>query len=161
MIHKKNEDCLQQVLAINPHNEHALRAMDKLSAAANQGAAPSPSASKRKNAVILFNFLDLAVGLLFKLPWQFYIVIFAFIFIIGGVAYTRLNTDFFGLTSPDFAGLTVLDQYKTIQDDQGANWEVTYEKSRDTVFQGVVRHVSINRINKFPFLTHDILDHHW
>ncbi len=106
---------------------------------------------------VIFNLFDLFIGLLFKLPMQFYIVIFAFFIIIGGVAYTRLNTDFFGLTSPDLAGLTVMNQYQTIQDEQGANWEVTYEKSRDSIFQGHVRHVSVNRISKFPFVTHDIL----
>lgn len=144
------------MLAINPHNEHALRAMAKLSATESRAAAP-PSPSRQKTRSGFFNFLDLCIGLLFRLPIQFYFIFFAFLLVIGGVAYTKLNTDFFGLTSPNLAGLTILDQYKTIQDDQGANWEVTYEKSRDTVFQGYVRHVSINRISKFPFLTHDIL----
>lgn len=153
---QQKQDCLHQVLAINPHNEHALRAQAKLSAAAEINTSITPAAEKKSQTAI-FNLLDFTISLLFRLPWQFYFVIFAFFLIIGGVAYTRLNTDFFGLASPDFAGLTVLDQYNTIQDDQGASWEVTYEKSRDTEFQGIVRHVSINRMSKFPFLTHDIL----
>jgi hypothetical protein len=148
----QKRDCLRQVLAINPHNEHALRAQEKLSPVENQ---IKPSSPKPRS--VIFNLFDLFIGLLFKLPMQFYIVIFAFFIIIGGVAYTRLNTDFFGLTSPDLAGLTVMNQYQTIQDEQGANWEVTYEKSRDSIFQGHVRHVSVNRISKFPFVTHDIL----
>ena len=153
---QQKQDCLQQVLAINPHNEHALRAQSRLSSTKNQPTPSSPPSSKKSRSGF-FNFLDLLIGLLFRLPIQFYLIICAFLFIIGGVAYTRLNTDFFGLTSPDLAGLTVMDQYEKIQNDQGANWEVTYEKSRDTSFQGRVRHVSVNRINKFPFLTHDIL----
>lgn len=153
---EKKQDCLQQVLAINPHNEHALRAQARLSADANHTASP-PLTGQTKSRSAFFNFLDLLIGLLFRLPVQFYLVIFAFLFILGGIAYTKLNTDFFGLTSPDLAGLTVMNHYETIQDDQGANWEVSYEKSRDTIFQGQVRHVSVNRINKFPFLTHDIL----
>ena len=153
---QQKRDCLQRVLAINPHNEHALRAMAKLSTTSGQAVDTLPPA-KRETQSGFFNFLDLIISLLFRLPIQFYFIIFAFLLVIGGVAYTKLNTDFFGLTSPDLAGLTVLDQYKTIQDDQGANWEVTYEKSKDTVFQGYVRHISINHISKFPFLTHDIL----
>ena len=151
---QQKRDCLQQVLNINPHNEHALHAQAKLSAAASQAASPP---SKKKLRSGFFNFLDLVFSLLFRLPIQFYFVVFVFLLIIGGIAYTKLNTDFFGLTSPNFAGLTVMGQYEKIQDTQGATWEVTYEKSRDTEFQGYVRHVSINRINKFPFLTHDIL----
>jgi len=154
---QKKLDCLQQVLAINPQNEHALRAQARLSIAVNRGASPSPAAPEENKRSVIFNIFDLAISILFKLPWQFYIVIFAFFFIIGGVAYTRLNTDFFGLSSPNFSSLTVLDQYKTIQDDQGARWEFTYEKPRDTIFQGRVRHVSVNHVDKFPFLTHDIL----
>jgi hypothetical protein len=153
---QQKRDCLQQVLAINPHNEPALRAQARLSATANSSTSPTTQ-TQNKFRSSFFNFLDLLIGLLFRLPIQFYIVICAFLFIVGGVAYTKLNTDFFGLTSPDLAGLTVMNQYETIQDDQGANWEVTYENSRDTIFQGHVRHVSVNRISKFPFLTHDIL----
>jgi hypothetical protein len=153
---QQKRDCLQQVLAINPHNEHALRAMKKLSTPVGPVAAP-PSTSRKKQPSRFFNFLDLLIGLLFKLPTQFYFLFFVFLLIIGGVAYTKLNTDFFGLTSPDFAALTVVNQHGKILDDQGASWEVTYEKTSDTIFQGSVRHVSVNHVNKFPFITHDIL----
>ena len=151
---QQKRDCLQRVLAINPDNEHAHRAQARLSVIASQSS-QSPAPGKKQSG--FFKFLDLLFGLLIKLPFQFYVIILAFFVIIGAFFYTRLNTDFFGLTSPDFASLTVVDTYKKIENDQGANWEVTYENTQDSTFTGYVRHASINHISKFPFVTHDIL----
>jgi len=151
---QQKRDCLQRVLTINPENEHALRAVARLTDTQTKSTRP---ATNTKKYVGLFNFIDLIFGIFLKIPFQFHIVFLAFMLIIGAYTYTTLNTDFFGLTSPDLAGLTVMNSYGKITNDQGASWEVTYEKSRDTTFSGTVRHASVNHINKFPFLTHDIL----
>ena len=151
---QQKQECLHRVLSINPNNQHALRAQARLSNRSNKPqAAPPPVKSKS----ILFNIADIFIDSLFKVPTEFYLVIMFFLLIVGAFTYTRLNTDFFGLMSPDFAALTIMNQHETIRDEQGASWEITYEGHQNTAFEGHVRHVSFNRINKFPFLTHDIL----
>lgn len=150
---QQKQECLHRVLSINPNNQHALRAQARLSNRSNRPLAALPAKSRSS----LFNIVDILVDSLFKVPTEFYLVIVFFLLIVGAFTYTRLNTDFFGLMSPDFAAMTVMDQYETIQDEQGASWKITYEGHRNTIFEGHVRHVSFYRINKFPFLTHDIL----
>lgn len=149
----KKMECLQRVLDINPRNQHALRAREKL---LNSGT-PQPAKPFAPDNSLFFDFLDRLIGLLFQLPAAFYIVFFVFVFLLGAYAYTNLNTDYLGLTSPNFASLIITDDYQRITDSQGASWRIVYEGLADTTFEGKVRHVSVNRINKFPFVTHDIL----
>jgi hypothetical protein len=73
------------------------------------------------------------------------------------VVYEEVNIDPFGWWSPDFAALQFNPNRTSVTTQSGARWTISYEKTVDSVFSGLVRHVSPIRMADFPFLTHDVL----
>ena len=152
--HEKKMDCLQRVLEINPENHHALHARNKLINTRSQQINFQDEDGKiHQTDPLLKRIFDL----LFHLPAAFYAAIFFVIFLLAAFAYINLNTDYWGLGSPNFASYTIEDDYQSITDSRSATWRIVYESQTDTTFEGKVRHISVNRIKKIPFLTHDIL----
>lgn len=147
-------DCLQRVLDINPENHHALHARNKLFNTCSQCVTLHDEHGKdrRKDS-----FIKRFFGLLSHLPPAFYAVIFFVIILLTAFAYPNLNTDYWVPGSPNFASYTIEDGYQSITDSHSARWRIVYESPVDSTFEGKVRHISVNRIKKFPFLTHDIL----
>lgn len=147
---EQKQECLRRVLVINPHNQHALRAQSRLSS-------PAPVVPHAGPSARLSKALDFFISLLLRVPLAVYGIFLFFVVVLSVYAYYRVNTDFFGLTSPNFEQLTVMDQYEKIQDKQGDYWKISYESPKETTFTGYVRHISANHEARFPFLTHDIL----
>jgi hypothetical protein len=78
--------------------------------------------------------------------------------VLGGVyVYYFVNVDFFGVGTPAFNDYTISPDFRRVDLPDGAALTITYEKSFDSNFTGLVRHASPIRLGDFPILTHDIL----
>ena len=77
--------------------------------------------------------------------------------LVGTFAYYNWNVDLWGIGAPNFQSLIISPDYQTITNPDGSYLKISFEKSSDSVFAGLVRHVSPIREDKFPVLTHDIL----
>ena len=112
-------------------------------------------ASKRPSFFV--QLFSLPLGCLFSLsPWVL-LVVLAVGAVGGFVVYEEVNIDPFGAWSPDFSALQFNPARTTVTTASGARWTITYEKTVDSVFSGLVRHISPIRMADFPFLTHDVL----
>ena len=77
--------------------------------------------------------------------------------LLGTFAYYNWNINLFGIGAPDFQSLVISPDYQTITNSDGSFLKISFEKSSDSIFLGLVRHISPIREDKFPILTHDIL----
>jgi hypothetical protein len=145
--------CLEQILAINPDHSQARRHLAQLRAAPH---AKVPSSEDRTRAPGIGDFLLAPLGCLLQVPASYLIVGLLVLGLVGGIIYYNANTDFFGLAGPDFAGLTVSDSRDQITAGD-VYWKITYEKTEDSKFAGLVRHASPIRLDQLRILTHDIL----
>jgi len=87
-------------------------------------------------------------------------VTFALLLILGVLAfgaYYTLNSDFFGLAAPPLDELIFSQGFQRVSASDGRRWSIQFEFERDSIFRGVVRHVSHWREQDIPFATHDIL----
>jgi hypothetical protein len=104
----------------------------------------------------LFNILFFPIGCLIQTP-----PLVLFILIIGALVgfYIYQGGGFvsFGSVRPDFKDYQINENFTRIQSGSGAYWTLTYERTTESVFSGLVRHASEIREGNFPFLTHDIL----
>lgn len=57
----------------------------------------------------------------------------------------------------DFDKMEVSDGFHHISVASGQHWDVSYEQSHDRVFEGVVRHTSMDHLTNFPIISFDIL----
>ena len=85
------------------------------------------------------------------------LVVAALVVLGGGFAYYNLNVDLFGIGAPDFHSFVVSPDFQNIPRSDGSQMKVSFEKPSDSVFAGLVRHVTPIREAEFPILTHDIL----
>ena len=63
----------------------------------------------------------------------------------------------FGGVRPNFKDYQINENYTRIARKDGAYWTISYEKTNDSVFSGLVRYTTEDHEGNFPFLTHDIL----
>jgi hypothetical protein len=140
--------CLEQILAIDPTHDAARRQLAQLRVDA-------PDAGKKSESSPL-DLLWAPLAWVLQLSPATIVVSLVLVLLVGGFIYFRLNTDFFGLASPDFDSLAISDSYEEIAADN-MYWQVTFERPGTSSFAGTVRHVSLIRENRFPILTHDIL----
>jgi hypothetical protein len=112
-------------------------------------------APKRRSC--LYQLVALPTGCLFSFS-PFLLLALAFLVVISGaVVYLQVNFDPLGWFAPDYSNLAFNANFTTLNAKDKTHWVITYEKSSDSVFTGLVRHVSPIRMNSFPFLTHDVL----
>lgn len=105
---------------------------------------------------VLKNLLFLPVGCLSAFSPYLMLAAAAVMLLAGVFTFYNVNTNLLGIGAPDFANLLITNNSETIQQN-GYSWNITYEKTADTTFTGLVRHVSPIRLSMMPFLTHDIL----
>lgn len=144
--------CLEQILSINPADEEARRLLRHLQQRPAASNIPRPEPAIEKQAMgrqpkILVGWVASAA--------QIGIIILAMLFIVA-LIYSLPKSGFLGLRGPDFDSLTFSDSYQQIESDD-FYWKIIFEKTEDSSFQGMVRHNSPIRINRFRILTHDTL----
>ncbi|MHC1741207.1 MAG: hypothetical protein AB9897_08875 [Anaerolineaceae bacterium] len=57
----------------------------------------------------------------------------------------------------DFDQMVVTNGFHQISIPSGARWELSYEQNHDRVFEGVIRHISMDHETYFPIISFDIL----
>jgi hypothetical protein len=57
----------------------------------------------------------------------------------------------------NFDKMTVTDGFHKISLDSGQHWELSYEQNHDRIFEGIVRHSSMDHETNFPIISYDIL----
>jgi hypothetical protein len=112
---------------------------------------------KDRNENSFLRILLFPVTLILSLSPVIMLVAAMLIGLLGFGVYYSFNSDFLGLAAPPLAKLVFSSGYETVRDPDGRQWVITYESDHDTVFAGVVRHVSHWREEDIPFATHDIL----
>jgi hypothetical protein len=162
--------CLRHILEIDPNHSGARRYLAQLRPpGTGQGAAPAddaslpptPHARKPEPAGTeprhrLADLLFAPLGCLLQIPMAYLIGILLAFTVIGAVLYYTANSDFLGLATLDFEGLTISNAYERIEA-RDRYWTITFEKKAESRFAGLVRHVLPIRSARVPFLTHDIL----
>jgi hypothetical protein len=141
---------LQRILTIDPADSSAHAFLNKLGASfppvADSENGNNGDANVKKKTSPITHLL-----LIFQ--------IFIFAAIIGLVGYGGYSLYYWIfpdrtiIFSDDY---TITNSFNTIHTDN-LEWQIIFEKSRETTFTGLVRHTSDNRINQLPLLTHDIL----
>jgi hypothetical protein len=106
---------------------------------------------------LLLRLLLFPISFMLSLPPITVLVAVLLIGLLGFGVYYSFNSDFLGLATPPLAKLVFSSGYQTVRDPDGRQWVITYESDRDTIFTGIVRHVSHWREEDIPFATHDIL----
>ncbi|MBN1933194.1 MAG: hypothetical protein JW934_00945 [Anaerolineae bacterium] len=165
--------CLQHILEIDPDHGAAQRYLAQLtqirpplrgrpqsgepnsSAPAAAPFVPSPIAPSTPRPRFADRLLAL-LYFLFGLPTGYLIGAIAVVGLLVVVVYSTVNHDWFGLAEPEWDRLTISPSIETIQSDR-QTWQIAYERSEDSRFAGLVRHASLIRFDRVPFLTHDIL----
>lgn len=117
----------------------------------------STPSSENPRRFSLSDILFAPIGCLIQSSPLFVFLVILVAGAIGSIVFYSTNTDFWGLTAPDFEHFTVSDNFQTIQGTEEQTWKISYEFAGATQFSGLVRHVSPIRMGKFPMLTHDIL----
>ena len=145
--------CLQQILNLNPDHTQARRYLTRLRATSPRTVRSQEERAPRPGFAGL---LLTPMGCLFQVPAAYLIVTLLTLALVGGIIYYNSNTDFIGLAGPDFDDIAISASKEQIQAGD-LHWKITYEKSADSEFSGLVRHVSPIRDNRVRILTHDIL----
>ena len=71
--------------------------------------------------------------------------------------YYNLNIDLPGFQAPAMDTWSISKGFDQFKDQKGYQWSISYENITNSTFEGLVRHISPIRENKFPMLSHDIL----
>ncbi len=71
-----------------------------------------------------------------------------------GFLYYETNT--VAISGPDFDHMSLSSSFQDITSTD-SHWKITYEKPVNSSFTGLVRHVSVDRVDMFPILSHDFL----
>jgi hypothetical protein len=77
--------------------------------------------------------------------------------LVAGFGYFNWNVDLLGIGAPDFQNLVFSPDSQRISNPDGSYFQISFEKTVDSQFSGLVRHVSPIRLARIPILTHDIL----
>lgn len=150
--------CIERWLDLEPDSERARAAYAEEGDVLPRVAAPAvettsaPPPQKLKVSDILFA----PFALLLQLPSIVWLALLVIAGISLGAVYTRANTDFYGLAAPDFGSFSLVADCRESPSGDPC-WQVVFERGRDSVFSGTVRHVSPIRLASFPMLTHDVL----
>jgi hypothetical protein len=91
---------------------------------------------------------------LFDLPVLIILLILAVA--LGIYGYLYYQTDLLGNGMPDYDKMVISKDFTEIINGN-LRWKITYESSRLSRYEGLVRHTSPNRITNLSILTHDIL----
>jgi hypothetical protein len=113
------------------------------------------SAQARK--ISLKDILFLPVGCLLSLSPGVIFTLLILTALVGGYLYNFVNVDFFGIGAPPFKDLVISPDFTRVDQPDGTYLTISYEKGVDSIFTGLVRHVSPIRLGDFPILTHDVL----
>ncbi len=105
----------------------------------------------------LKEILFMPLGCLLQSSPLMILALVAVLIFAGDYVYYNLNIDLPGYTAPDTSNWNISNGFESINTDEGFTWEISYENVRTTSFNGLVRHASPIRENKFPMLSHDIL----
>lgn len=143
--------CLRRILEIDPDHAAARRYLAQLQPDAPASLPVRPASPPRPVDRLLSLWgwlLDLPAGWLIAAAAAAGLVLF--------IVYLTVNHDWFGLAEPEWDRLTFSPSMETIQSD-AQTWQIVYERTQDSQFAGLVRHASLIRFDRVPFLTHDIL----
>ena len=103
------------------------------------------------------HWLLVPIWFLLEIPTLLVVVGLLVVGLLGFTAYVSINSDFFGLATPRLDDLEFSPDYGRVTASDERNWTISYERTSESTFSGVVRHVSHWREESFPFATHDIL----
>jgi hypothetical protein len=92
---------------------------------------------------------------LLSLIWTPIIVII--LAIVTALTYTVVKPMVIIAPLQNFDEMVVTDGFHSISLPSGQHFDVTYEKDVDSVFDGMVRHTSMNHETSFPILSFDVL----
>lgn len=160
---KEKRSISHKLLSLDPTHSAALDTLQSLDQArvdpdspdqiiTEAEAAPTPGRVRSS----LSGLLKLGLDWVSSLPSGCsFLTIFAGI-VLGVFIYTRVNTSIFGLTGRDLDKLDISNSYEEIRSED-FYWEVQFELSGKSRYQGTVRHAAPIRIREFAILTHDIL----
>jgi hypothetical protein len=109
------------------------------------------------NPGCLAKILQASFQLLARIPLAAGLIILLLLGMLVFGAYYSLNSDFFGLATPPLDELVFSQGYQHVSAPDHRQWSISFEYDRDSIFRGVVRHVSHWREEEIPFATHDIL----
>ncbi len=105
----------------------------------------------------LKEILFMPLGCLLQSSPVIVIALVAVLIFAGDYVYYNLNINLPGYASPDTSNWNISNGFESINNEDGFTWDISYENVRTTSFNGLVRHASPIRENKFPMLSHDIL----
>ncbi|MBN1579875.1 MAG: tetratricopeptide repeat protein [Anaerolineae bacterium] len=160
--------CLRRIVEIDPGHAAAQRYLAQLQPPDSIPAAPlaAPVPPSGPDAVYPAvsshprprpaNRLLALLAFLLELPAAYVIGALVLLGLLVTVVYVKVNHDWFGLAEPDWDRLAISSSIETIQSDE-QTWKIVYENTEDSRFAGLVRHASLIRFDRVPFLTHDIL----
>jgi hypothetical protein len=103
------------------------------------------------------DIIFMPIGCILQASPIFIILIGIVIFFASETIYYNLNIDLPGFKAPAINSWSISKGYDQFEDQKGYQWSITYENITDSTFDGLVRHISPIRENKFPMLSHDIL----
>lgn len=105
----------------------------------------------------LKEILFMPLGCLLQSSPVIIIILVVILIFAGDYVYYNLNINLPGYAAPDTSAWNISNGFETINNEEGFTWEISYENVRTNSFNGLVRHASPIRENKFPMLSHDIL----
>lgn len=112
---------------------------------------------EKRSPGLILRILLFPIALLTQIPFTTALVAGLLIFLAAFGIFYSVNSDFFGLAAPRWSEISFSTDYRTVFNPEGRQWTIAYEYDRDSIFNGVVRHVSHWREEDIPFATHDIL----
>jgi hypothetical protein len=113
--------------------------------------------TKKKNKLYLRDIIFMPLGCLLQSSPVIVILIGLIIFFASDYIYYNLNVDLPGFQAPSINTWSISEGYDQFVDQKGYKWSISFEKNNNSTFEGLIRHVSPIRENKFPMLSHDIL----
>ncbi len=172
--------CLKRIITLDPENKAARLYLEKLSPASEPDkpklftppffedilplpvkpqagpftAGPAPEIQRRKGGPKLLDFLLYPFGVLISIPPFVPIGLMVIGLMVYGYLY--FETNYVAISGPDFDHLTISSSFQDISSPDGV-WKMTYEKPVDSHFAGLVRYISVDRVDMFSILSHDVL----
>jgi hypothetical protein len=94
-------------------------------------------------------------SLVLALIWVPILVIVSLIIVFSLITYYQ--NDVLAAPLKDFDKMIVTEGFHHIKIASGQRWDISYEQNYDRLFEGVVRHISIDHETNFPIISYDIL----
>ncbi len=113
--------------------------------------------TNKKNKIRFVDIIFMPLGCLIQSSPIIVLLVGVIIFFASDYIYYNLNLDLPGFAAPSINTWSISKGYDQFEDQKGYQWNISYEKINNSTFEGLIRHISPIRENKFPMLSHDIL----